>query len=215
MRETSLVLLSGGLYSSVALYWAMNRRYKVETLTFNYFLRSRKEILSCRKIAHRAGVRNTVVNLDFLREVETSKKITRNPMLKKAPKAYIHCRNSVFYGIASSLAETLDAKYIIGGHNRDDARTFPDSAPNFFDSFNKTTSLGKISKARTGKVIMPLSALDKSQVVKLGSELGVPFDLTWSCYLSRKKPCGKCTACQLREIAFRRVGIIDPLMVAT
>lgn len=209
------MLLSGGLDSAVALYWALNRGYSVQTLTFNYFLRSTKEIENCKKIARHAGVKNTLVNLDFLKEIEDMKEMNRNPLLLKAPSAYIPARNVIFYGIANSIAEVLDAKYVIGGHNKNDASSFPDSSQRFFDLFNKTSSLGKISKSRTGKVILPLAKLDKSEVVKLGKRLRVPFELTWSCYKSGSRPCGKCPACLLRAVAFSSAGILDPLTVRT
>jgi 7-cyano-7-deazaguanine synthase len=214
LRENALVLLSGGLDSSVALYWALKRGFGVRTITFNYFLRSSKEITACRTMARRAGVKNTVINLEFLKEIVDLRKQARNPLLKKAPSAYIPSRNTIFYGIASSIAETMDAKYIIGGHNKDDAHTFPDASLDFFKLFNKTASLGKLSNGRTGNVIMPLSNLNKSQVVKLGRKLGVPFELTWSCYFSGRRPCGKCPACKLRETAFREAHIDDPLRAA-
>jgi 7-cyano-7-deazaguanine synthase len=210
----SIVLLSGGLDSAVALFWALKKGFEVETLTFDYFLRSKREILACRRIAKLAGVKNRVIKLEFLKEVEDSKSETRNPILRTAPSAYIPSRNIIFYGIASSFAETIDAKYIVGGHNKNDIESFPDSSKRFFTKFNETTSIGKISRDRTGKVILPLSRLDKSEVVKLGKKLGVPFEMTWSCYTSNMRPCGRCHSCVLRKRAFRKAGIADPLMAA-
>jgi 7-cyano-7-deazaguanine synthase len=211
----TIALLSGGLDSAVALFWALNRGYKVETLTFNYFLRNKKEIEACRNIAGYSKVRHRTVKLEFLKEVDDSKKETRNPVLVTAPSVYIPSRNIIFYGIASSYAEILDAKYIIGGHNKNDVASFPDSSQSFFDKFNQTASLGKISRGRTGKVILPLSRLNKSGVVRLGIKLEVPFEMTWSCYTSGAKPCGKCHSCILREKAFHKAGVPDPLMVGT
>lgn len=215
MSIKSIVLLSGGLDSAVALYWALSKGHKVETITFDYFLRSAREIESCKKIARHAQVKNTKINLGFLKEVEDSRTETSNPLLKKAPNAYIPSRNLIFYAIASSFAEIMSAKYIIGGHNKDDVRHFPDSSANFFRLFNKTAVLGKISKGLTGKVILPLSSLSKVQVVRLGNRLGVPYKLTWTCYFSGKSPCRKCQACIVRKSAFREAGLIDPLTVET
>jgi 7-cyano-7-deazaguanine synthase len=215
LRKTALVLLSGGLDSAVALYWALNKDYEVSTITFHYFLRSPKEIDACNAVARKGRAKNININLEFLKEVVDLRKQTRNPLLNKAPGAYIPSRNTIFYGIASSFAETLDTKYIIGGHNKDDARTFPDASLDFFKSFNETVALGKLSKGRTGKLVMPLSNLGKSDVVKLGHKLGVPFELTWSCYLSGNQPCGKCSACKMRATAFHDARISDPLMAAT
>jgi 7-cyano-7-deazaguanine synthase len=209
-RTRAIVMLSGGLDSTVALYWAMNRGYEIQTLTFNYFLRSKKEGQAARKIASINKVKHREINLDFLKEIEDS--ISVNPLLKRAEKAYIPSRNVIFYGIATSFAELSDAKYIVAGHNRDDIRIFPDSSISFFDHFNSTTKLGLFSGDRTGRVILPLAKLSKKEVIKLGEKLSVPFKLTWSCYRSSNRPCGKCHSCRLRAIAFKEAGIEDPLL---
>lgn len=184
----------------------------MQTLTFDYFLRSKREILACKNIAKYAKATNTVIELRFLKEIEDSKKETKNPKLQTAPSAYIPSRNIIFYGIASSIAEIRDAKYIVGGHNKNDVESFPDSSRRFFNEFNRTGSIGRISKGRTGRVILPLSNLNKSQVVKLGKRLGVPFEMTWSCYTSQRIPCGECHSCILRREAFEKAQMADPLM---
>ncbi len=199
----------------MALYWALHRGYTVETLTFDYYHRSVREIEACKRLANYAKVRNRALKLEFLKEVEDLLREIRNPVLKKAPSSYIPSRNIIFYGIASHLAEITDAKYIVGGHNRNDVASFSDSSRMFFDQFNKTVRIGKLKEDRTGKVLLPLVNIEKSEVVELGWKLGVPFDLTWSCYKSRKSPCGKCAACILRKKAFDAAGIIDPLTVRT
>ena len=214
MKTKALVLLSGGLDSAVALYWALHRGFEVESLTFNYFRRSSKEIKACNEIAKKVGCKNRLVKLDFLKEIEDTKTRLRNKLLNEAPSAYIPSRNMIFYGIAASFAEILDARYIIGGHNKDDAVHFPDSSSAFFSLFNKTASLGRISGSRTGKVMLPLAKLDKAGVVKFGMKLGVPFANTWSCYKSSTRPCGNCHSCLLRKEAFRLAGIEDPLIMA-
>jgi 7-cyano-7-deazaguanine synthase len=212
MSARSIVLLSGGLDSAVALYWALNQGHAVETLTFDYFRRSAREIEACKALSRAAKCRNRVFDLSFLKEIEDSRRSLANPLLKRAPSAYVPCRNIIFYGIAASLAEVLDCRYLIGGHNRNDVRNFPDSSLAFFQSFNKTATIGRISKARTGKAILPLGKIDKSQVILLGKQLHVPFELTWSCYKSGKRPCGECPSCLLREKAFREAGIDDPVI---
>lgn len=206
----AIVLLSGGLDSAVALYWAKAQGWKIQGLTFSYYLRSRREVQAADKIARLNDLENRKIRLDFLKELEDSK--INNPFLKGTDSAYISSRNIIFYGIASSFAELSNAKYIVAGHNRDDVRNFPDSSIAFFDSFNATTKIGLISGARTGRVILPLGRLSKKQVVTLGAKLGVPFQLTWSCYRSSQRPCGVCHSCELRASAFRDAGIKDPLV---
>lgn len=213
MKKTStraIVLLSGGLDSAVSLYWAKARGYSLQTLAMNYFLRRRKEMDAARRIARLNKVSHRELDLTFLKEIEDLN-LKRNPSLRRAERSYIPSRNIIFYGIASSIAEVSNAKYIVGGHNRDDVEKFPDSSPSFFGLFNRATRIGLVSKDATGRVILPLAKLSKTEVVRLGSKLGVPFDLTWSCYMSSKKPCGACHSCILRAEAFSEAGIPDPL----
>ena len=133
-------------------------------------------------------------------------------MLSKAQSAYVPCRNVIYYGIAASFAEISNARYIIGGHNKNDSENFPDSSPKFFDSFNKTATIGRFTGDRTGRVILPFANLDKSEVIKLGLRLNVPFELTWSRYTSDKRPCNQCLSCRLRAESFEKAELSDPLL---
>jgi 7-cyano-7-deazaguanine synthase len=206
----AIVLLSGGLDSAVALYWARSKGFLVETLTMNYFLRGRRETETARELARFNHVKHREINLDFLKEIEDLE-IGSNPSLSRAESSYIPSRNIIFYGIASSFAEVSNSRFIVGGHNKDDIKNFPDSSLKFFRLFNSATKTGLLSGARTGRVIVPLAELSKAEVIKLGSKLGVPFELTWSCYKSSRKPCGKCHSCTLRRTAFQTARIPDPL----
>lgn len=212
MGQKSVVLLSGGLDSAVALYWSINQGHQVETITFDYFRRSKREIEACREISRATNSPSRVVKLGFLKEIDDSRNETENKGLLKAQSAYIPCRNLIFYGIAASFAEVADAEFIVGGHNKNDVGNFPDSSPQFFSLFNKTASFGRVTKNRTGKVILPFGSLDKSEVLTLGAKLKVPFELTWSCYKSGRRPCGKCLSCRLRDESFRKSGLKDPLL---
>jgi 7-cyano-7-deazaguanine synthase len=206
----ALVLLSGGIDSLVALYWAIKKRYKIQILTFNYFHRSRNEGQATRAIGTLTKLPLQEITLRFLKEIEDSK--VKNRLLKSAEGSYIPSRNIIFYGIASSFAELADAKYIISGHNKDDVRNFPDSSIAFFQHFDSLTRIGLFSGDRTGRIILPLAHLTKVEVIKMGARLHVPFEATWSCYRSSKSPCGQCHSCKLRASAFKKAGFKDPLL---
>lgn len=208
----AIVMLSGGLDSAVALYWAKRKGWKIQGLSFTYFKRSHREMVAAERTSKRASCEFRIFQIPFLKEIEDLKIKSRNNYLKKAPGAYIPSRNSIFYGIASSIAEVSNSRYIVAGHNADDAKSFPDSSERFFEAFNEVSAIGTYSHGRTGKVIMPLGKLSKTGVIKLGEDLGVPFELTWSCYFSRTRPCGKCNSCLLRATGFREAGLKDPLI---
>lgn len=190
----------------------MHKGYRVETLTFDYFARTPREIEACKEISKFANTPNRVVKLDFLKEIDDSKSEMTNPGLSSVESAYIPCRNLIFYGIAASFAEVGNFGYIIGGHNKNDTEYFPDSSSEFFRQFNRTASLGRITKSKTGRVVLPFSSLDKSRVLRLGAKLKVPFEMTWSCYRSGEEPCKKCLSCRLRAKSFKKAGLIDPLI---
>lgn len=206
-----VVLLSGGLDSTVALYWALDQGFHVETLTFEYYRRSKRERDARAKISKSAHCANRTIKLGFLKEIDDVRMGNRNGALECAPNAYIPSRNVIFYGIAASFAEISDSRFIIGGHNRDDVKSFPDASPVFFRSLNRTMTIGRVSGSRTGRIILPLSRLSKRQVIQLGIKLNVPFENTWSCYRSEKEPCGSCPSCILRSNAFREAKLRDPL----
>ena len=212
MDQKSLVLLSGGLDSAVALYWSLDQGNKVETITFDYFKRGRREIQACEAISRFSNCPNRKIELDFLKEIDDSKKETRNPGLTGVESAYIPCRNLIFYGIAASFAEVGNMRFIVGGHNRNDTENFPDATKNFFSLFNQTATTGRFTKGRTGRVILPFAKMEKFEVLKLGAKLNVPFELTWSCYKSGKRPCQKCLSCRLRADSFKKANLIDPLI---
>ncbi len=211
-QPRAIVLLSGGLDSAVALNWTLRKNYNVLVLTLDFFGRSKKEIESVAALARKAKCPRFTFHLDFLKEIEDNQGILRNPLLKSAPAAYIPCRNIIFYGIASYLAEVTDSALIVGGHNKNDVESFRDASWRFFKQLNLATRIALLSGDRTGRIILPLARMSKTQVIRLGYKLKVPFELTWSCQKSNKKPCRKCSSCILRERSFRMAGLNDPLI---
>jgi 7-cyano-7-deazaguanine synthase len=214
MDTKAIVTFSGGIDSTVALFWALKRKkLEVIPITFDYFRRSKMELRSCEMLSKKLSLQPIKIELPFLKEISDLRNTNRNQTLTHAPSAYIPARNVIIYSIASSYAEILDCRYIIGGHNKEDVRSYPDSAPRFFSMLNQMNAIGLYSKSHTSKVILPLSKLDKSEVIKLGLQLNVPFELTWSCYQQKSRPCRKCDACKLRAKGFEKAGVKDPLLL--
>ena len=130
------------------------------------------------------------------------------------PVTYVPARNIIFLSIAVSWAEILDAEYIYIGAHSYDFSGYPDCRRSFFESFQKVIDVATKSgvKGKKIKIVTPILNKTKSEIVKLGKELKVPFELTWSCYKGGKKPCQRCDSCILRKKGFDEAGVIDPLL---
>lgn len=200
----ALVLLSGGLDSAVALWWARREGHDLVPLAYRYKGRPAREARAARELSARAGVHLTEVDLPFLAEpADTPLVHPRSRVAKDAPRAYIPARNAIFYAIAAYHAELLACDIIVGGHNAEDASRFPDASPPFFERLEGILKDGLWSpegrSPRTPNLVMPLLTLDKLGVVALGRELGVPMALAWSCYEDGEAPCGACPSCAERR----------------
>ncbi len=216
--DTAIVLLSGGIDSAVSLWWAKAQNWDVRPLTFHYFGRPKQEITASRRLLDLAGIpRLLEADLPFLREVEDAKADgLENRALLESPEGYIPARNMVFYALAAYHAELQGARWVLGGHNGSDPEAFPDASPKFFNFFNSLYRIGLWSFPKTPvQILLPLSGKSKVDVVRLGLELGVPIDLTWSCYSDGPVHCGTCESCRERKAAFATLGIRDPIAYAT
>jgi 7-cyano-7-deazaguanine synthase len=210
----AVVLLSGGIDSAVALFWAREKGLRAWALEFEYHLRPARERRCAAALAERAGAPRITAEVPFLREASDLPAAGIGAEhLQASPRGYIPARNLVFYSIAAYYAEALDAGIVVGGHNRDDAARFPDASPGFFDSFAPLASRALWSReGRRLEILLPLAELGKAQTVAKGVELAVPFGDTWSCYEDRDRPCGRCPSCAERAEAFAAVGAPDPLL---
>ena len=212
--DRAMVLLSGGVDSAVALWWAKAQGWEVRPLTFDYFGRPKRERRAIEALAKAAGVQPIrTVNLPFLTEVDDLREAgLANPVLRDSPEGYIPARNLIFYSLAAYYAELDGTRYLVGGHNGSDPESFPDASPKFFTSLNELFRLSLWSYDRSPvEVLIPLSGTSKEGVLRLGRELGVPFELTWSCYWDRDLHCGTCVSCRERREAFAAIGLPDPV----
>jgi len=212
--DRAIVLLSGGVDSAVTLWWAKQQGWDVQPLTFDYFGRPKREHSAMEDLAREAGVRPIrCVQLPFLKEVDDLRSAgLANPVLEGSPEGYIPARNLIFYGLAAYFAELEGTRYLVGGHNGLDPESFPDASPKFFDFLNNVFRLSLWSYDRSPvQAIVPLSGKSKEDVLRMGRDLGVPFELTWSCYWDHDVHCGTCVSCQERREAFAALGLQDPV----
>jgi len=169
------------------------------------------EAEASKRLAKAAGVKEHFsVYLPFFKHLEG---LYHPPQSQVVSQAYVPARNVVFYGVAAAYAEALDAERIVFGSNADDARELPDASQSFIQAMNELIRIGTRTGVEGGsiEIVNPLIEYSKVEVLKLAVRLGVPLEMTWSCYENRVTPCGKCRGCVTRLRAFEEAGLEDPL----
>jgi 7-cyano-7-deazaguanine synthase len=213
MKETKkcVVVLSGGPDSAVVAYWAKKEGHELYPITFNYGQIAVKETHCAEKIAESLGAKTKVVDLSALKGVfgdVTSLCNSDIPLTAEFSQPIIvPFRNAIFLSVAVSYAVSVGAGKIFYGAHGSDEPFYPDCRREFYEAFEGAACLG------TGEDITiqaPFSGKCKSEVIKEGAKLGVPFEFTWSCYRDGGKHCGKCESCNNRKKAFKEAGIADP-----
>jgi 7-cyano-7-deazaguanine synthase len=166
------------------------------------------------EIRERLGVRN-----EALRAIGGSALTDSNISVPESrdigtgiPVTYVPFRNAHFLAVAVSWAEVLGAEKVYIGAVEPDGSGYPDCRPEYYRAFNEVVKAG--TKEGSIRVVTPLIAMRKAQIVRLGLELNAPFDLTWSCYQREDRACGVCDSCVLRLHAFRDAGAEDPISYA-
>lgn len=215
IKKDSVVLLSGGLDSSVNFYAALQESNVRLAITFNYGQKAAlKEIEAAQKLTQLNAVEHVVVELPWLKELGQSsltKEKIAIPVGKKisidnhqvsaetARAVWVPNRNGVFLNIAASFAENLRAEVIVPGFNREEAVTFPDNSLDYLRAVRKSFIY---STATQVDVQCYTIAMSKIEIVELGKKLKVPFELIWPCYQSQTIWCGQCESCQRAKRAF-------------
>ena len=220
---TSVVLLSGGMDSTLTATIAKQESDTVAAIHFNYRHRTeRRELAAFHAVADALGIsERLVVDVEWLRQIGGSSLTDEKMEVTKAdlnatniPSSYVPFRNGTFLAIAAGWAEVIGAERIYVGAVEEDSSGYPDCRKVFFDEFEKTINLG--TKPETNiKIITPVISLKKSEIVRKSLELGAPLPLTWSCYKSEEVACGECDSCALRLRGFELAEATDPIPYAT
>jgi 7-cyano-7-deazaguanine synthase len=213
--QRAVVLLSGGMDSCVCAALAA-RDYGAAALHISYGQRTEeRERGAFLGICDRLGIRDRLlVRNEALRAIGGS--ALTDPEIavpesteigRDIPVTYVPFRNAHFLAVAVSWAEVLDAVKVYIGAVEQDSSGYPDCRPAYYDAFNQVVKVG--TKEGKIEIVTPLIAMRKSEIVRLGLELGAPLDLTWSCYSREDRACGVCDSCVLRLKAFREAGAED------
>ena len=205
------MVLSGGPDSTTVAYWAKSQRYDVHAISCKYGQIAKKEVEYAARIAEKLQVPIKVVDLSSLKDIFTGVTALCDesiPMTASFSQPIIvPFRNAIFLSIAVSYAVGVGATKVLYGAQGSDEPYYPDCRREFYRSFQATARLGT---ERDIVIEAPFINIPKSETIKLGLKLGVPFELTWSCYLNESKHCGKCESCMNRKRAFKEAGVPDP-----
>jgi 7-cyano-7-deazaguanine synthase len=217
----AVVLMSGGMDSCVTAAIAA-QNYEIAALHASYGQRTEnRELKSFHALADRLrAFARLAVRLDHLAAIGGSSLTDTRMPIRSAnleshdiPNTYVPFRNAHFLSIATSWAEVLGATKIFIGAVWEDSSGYPDCRPEYYEAFNRVIRAGTRPSTQI-TIETPLIHLSKKEIVEKGAELGVPFDLTWSCYRDSEAACGVCDSCALRLRAFQQARIQDPIPYA-
>lgn len=216
----AVVLLSGGLDSATAAAMAKREGWELFALTLKYGQVHRVELQAARRVAEALGV-SRHLELDVDLKAFGGSSLTGEGEIPKddlghagIPSTYVPARNTVFLSLALAWAEVLDAERIVIGVNAVDYSGYPDCRPEYIAAFEYLASLATKAgvEGRPLRLYTPLQHLSKAGIIRLGTELGVDYSLTHSCYDPgpNGRPCGHCDSCLLRARGFAEAGVPDP-----
>ena len=212
-------LVSGGMDSSTLAYYAKNEGYDILALHANYGQRTEAKERACaKKIAGLLGARDfTEIDLGYFAQFRASSLTDRemevdrfDPARIGVPNTYVPFRNANLLSIATSYAEAKDADAIFIGVQALDYSGYPDCRPDFIDAFRRVIELGTKETTHI-ELKTPFIQMTKTEILKIGMDLHVPYEHTWSCYQNGDVACGTCGSCHFRREAFAAIGKRDPI----
>lgn len=220
----AVVLLSGGLDSSTALAIAVEQGFTPHAISFRYGQRHSRELQAAQAVGRHFGVTDhRVIDIDLRAfggsaltsdEIAVPHERSADEMGHGIPVTYVPGRNLIFLALATAFAEVIGANDIFLGINSLDYSGYPDCRPEFLEAFQRTANLATKAGTEDGRTLQyhaPLIQMTKAEIVREGTRLGVPWELTWSCYEGGDEACGTCDSCLLRLKGFAEAGLTDPL----
>lgn len=212
-----LVVLSGGIDSTTVLYHAVKLygNDNVEAISFNYGSKHNEKELKCAKWhTAKLGVKHKIIELDFNKWGFKSDLLISGGEIPEGhyeaenmKSTVVPFRNGIMTAITAGYADSIKADVIMLGNHSGDHHIYKDCRYEFTQAMNLAVFLGTDNEVI---VESPFVNWTKTDIVKYGYELGVPYEHTWSCYKGGEKHCGKCGTCTERKEAFQEAGVPDP-----
>ena len=216
-KNRAVILLSGGLDSSTVLGMATRDGYTCTALSFRYGQRHTVELERAASIARHFGAAHRVIDINIGSfggsaltddSIEVPIEGTSSSVI---PSTYVPGRNTVFIAVGLSLAEAIDAGTIHLGINAVDYSGYPDCRPEYLEAFQRLADLATKAglEGHGARLVAPLLKMTKEDIVHEALNVGVPIEVTWSCYQGGKEPCGVCDSCRIRDAALIKAGRLD------
>ncbi len=217
--QKAVAIASGGIDSSTLLYKLTNDGFNVHSLTFIYGQKHSREIQAAEDITSKLGVEHRIIDISSVRELLASSALI-NPDIRvpEVPETVEHYetlkrtivpnRNSIFLSLAIAYALNIGANRVFYGAHFSDRGVYPDCRKEFVDAFMHAERLATDNLELT--IEAPFVNMNKSEIVKLGTKLGVPYKIAWSCYKGGRLHCGVCSSCRERKRAFLEAEVTDP-----
>jgi 7-cyano-7-deazaguanine synthase len=219
----AVVLFSGGIDSTTAIYWARKRYEELSALSFDYGQRHSVELILARRLTSRLRLPHRVLKVDLAQvggSALTDPSISL-PLFGRSweigpgvPATYVPFRNGIFIALASAWAEANGVDDIVCGFNTIDSPNYPDTRSSFVRAMQRAIDLGTAAslKGRRIRIVAPFIRMKKSEIIRLGLSLGADYSFSISCYSGKEVPCRRCSSCLLRKRAWEEAGTNDHLL---
>ena len=217
-QRKTVVVFSGGLDSTTLIYHLRSEGHLIRALSVNYGQRHSRELEAARHIAKSLGIEHRIVDLAGLASLFGNNALTDHTVAmphgeyssKTIPVTTVPNRNMILLALATGWALATQCDSVAFGAHAGEYTPYPDCQPQFAAAMNAATHVCDDTPI---EVLSPFVRWSKGDIVRRGTELGVPFQLTWSCYEGKDAPCGQCSTCLDRQNAFASNNLKDPAII--
>jgi len=224
MTDGALLLFSGGLDSTTALYWAQKKFDDLYVLIVDYQQRHNLEVEMALKITEKERVKSYLVKFPLKglvysplidKEKNIPESLEKSKNGRGVPLTYVPFRNGIFLAVAAAFAESRQIYNLVTGFNQVDSPDYPDTTKSFTKKMEETINQGT-SAVKTGKkfkIHTPLIEMSKKEIIQMGLKLKADYSYSVSCYRGGEIPCFRCSSCEIRSQAFKQLKMEDPLLL--